>query len=255
MKKVFLIIFVFIFSISFSIFAEARTNEATPVIQNKKEKIGYPIREIDRPLSIPTTAWQINFGLDNYNFYSIPLSSLEIPHLSFNDRFEIYFFGPKIKLFLFNNCKITQNVRRLAGFNMALIAGITKIPLFDAHIGFIVPKLGLGYQMKLPVTCNIWLYSNGFFDKYITQLAYYKQFDASIFSGIGFQISNKFSLITSCRYSNEGINGYYLTFPIDFKFNFNRHHGLLFRIGPYFYDSIFTSSLNMVAGLQYNLII
>ena len=74
---------------------------------------------------------------------------------------------------------------------------------------------------------------------------------------MGFQITEKFCIISAISGSIIHYDDYYevemITLPVDFKFNFNQHHGLMLRTG-FAYGSAGEEDFlpGFIVGIQYS---
>ena len=236
-----------------------------------EDKTYLSIEERVRPLSLPPKTWKIDIGGEfafgqtdsSFEIYSTPnLTNIEFPHLPIGNRTELHFLTPLLKFYPIKNTVVKDNAMMISGTNFAIFAGITSLgyAYSQAYGSKMYLDYGLGYQFKSLLGEKSWLFANG-----IGSLDLYMYWSANMTLGTGFQITDRFSIITSLDGSaylvpfqypdrDEDRIGYTIKLPIDFKFNKKINRGFMIRTG-------FTYMINTIndkrfwgvpIGLQYS---
>lgn len=230
---------------------------AIPTIVLSDQKTLLPITERERPLSLPRKSWKLDFGLElkclkNDNFVD-GLFDIQIPYTPIGKRAELHYLLPSFKFYPIKNTITQDNVVKITGPNFAIMGGIKDLTFSENDEPNFKVYYGLGYQFKALAGKKSWVFSNalGLFD-------YQDYWDLKGALGMGFQISEKFCIISAI--SGFIIHFYdydefeMITLPVDFKFNFNQHHGLMLRTG-FAYGSVAGEEdflPGVLVGIQYS---
>lgn len=166
---------------------------------------------------------------------------------------ELHYLLPSFKFYPIKNTITQDNVVKITGPNFAIIGGIKDLTFSENDEPNFKVYYGLGYQFKALSGKKSWVFSNalGLFD-------YQDYWDLKGALGMGFQISEKFCIISAI--SGFIIHFYdydefeMITLPVDFKFNFNQHHSLMLRTG-FAYGSVAGEEdflPGVLVGIQYS---
>ncbi len=168
-----------------------------------KYKLNLPVREIDRPLSLPLKTWGVGYGLtptinEISGVWKPTVSMLEgirihFPYLVLNQYLEIHFATviPYLKYVVVRSTEVQDSIIYLNGLDLSVDA--TVYPVL-ADIGIYLEAI-LGYELKYPLSEKTW----------ITHQAqvlgtYNRDYIASASFGMGRQVNESFSMELRPRY-------------------------------------------------------
>ena len=225
-------------------------------------KLRNPQREIERPLSLPSTNWQVGvsagalFTVKQIGPPAIAISPIfQYPYFQFGPNFE-YHIPAFIKYYLIKNIIVQDSQICITNSNLAISAGVTGIG-YSARNGF-----GLEYssllQFKKPISDKIWISSNLLanyfrFDSYAyglgenLQIGFGYQTTKSFYAMLGSAIAHsKFTEINSINDTIFTIKDF-LDVPLTLGFNSSRKWTIILTNSA-IYD--FTDEIDLNSGLE-----
>jgi hypothetical protein len=228
-------------SLLFMVSTAASVTEDTP-------KLYMPVREIDRPLSLPPKGWRLGVGavvapgMQGDSFYvdmDANLTDIQFPYVPIGRLAELHFPAPTIKIYALRNTAVRDSSIVISGPCLAFLAGLSSV-WYSARYGFGISG-GVGYQCKVPTSSGVWVGSSGWLDIGADR---YLKWGSNAHVCVGAQVTENFAIIPRVfasfyqyrvYYVDTGrmapCVGYTLELPLDFKINMNPRRGLLFRVG------------------------